>query len=118
MKLYEIHNARDALNKLSEHEGLTIRECYALNRILKSVAADMEFYANRYNKLLSAHGEDQGGGKYSIPEDRREEFSRAVEELMNTESDAEIKPVEISGDLTGFTPKEAAMLEPFIKIRE
>lgn len=118
MKLYEIHNSREALNKLSEHDGLTIRECYALNRILKDVATDIDFYANRYNKLLAAYGEEQEKGKYHIPEDKKEEFSRAVEELMNTESEARFKPLEISGDLTGFTPKEVAMLEPFIRMKE
>ena len=118
MKLYAIHNAREVLNKLSEHDGLTIRECYALNRILKDAATDIAFYAARYNKLLAAYGEEQEHGRYQIPEDKQEAFHKAVEELMNTESETRFSPVEISGELTGFTPKEVALLDPFIKIKE
>lgn len=118
MKLYEIQNAREALNKISEHDGLTVRECYALNRILKNVAADMEFYAQRHDKLLTVYGEPQGNGQYTIPADKQEAFKHAMEELMNTESDAKFVPVEISGDLRGLTPKDVLLLEPFIKIKE
>jgi hypothetical protein len=89
-----------------------------INRILKDAATDIAFYAARYNKLLAAYGEEQEHGRYQIPEDKQEAFHKAVEELMNTESETRFSPVEISGELTGFTPKEVALLEPFIKIKE
>lgn len=119
MKLYEIYNAHDVLKKLSDNDGMTIRECYALNHLLRDLAPDLEFFSDRYNKLLQAYGTQQNGGnQYVIDPERQDDYRKALDELINTESKVRIDKVSVNSELRGITPKEAAFLEPFIAIKE
>ena len=126
IKMNELLNATEALQNLSKKE-LKARLALSISRILKNAEGEIQnFNENRMN-LIKKYGEkdDKGelitteDGNCKIPDESIKEFSTELNDILDATIDinANKMTMEQLEDLD-FTPKDMAMLEPFIENEE
>lgn len=94
MTLGKIVNALPVLRKLAE-EKLTVKTAYWLDKALRGLESETRFFDEKRNALVQKYGTDIGGGKWKIDEDKAEDFSREMNELLNLEVESDYKIVKI-----------------------
>lgn len=94
MKLEKIANAYPVLKKLLDMP-LSIATVYNLDRLMRTLLPDIEFFENRRAELLSKFGEPVGSGQYHIPVDKQETFLKEYRALLDVETETAAEPVRI-----------------------
>lgn len=126
IKLGELVNSTEVLQKLSQTE-LKAKLSWAVTKLLKAADKEMQDFNEARMNLIQKYGEKDENGELitdenkncKIPEAGLQEFSAELNELVETEIEINVNPLNID-DLEDkeFTPAEMAILEPFIDFGE
>lgn len=126
IKLGELVNSTEVLQKLSQTE-LKAKLSWSVTKLLKAADKEMQDFNEARMNLIQKYGEKDENGELitdenkncKIPEAGLQEFSAELNELVETEIEINVNPLNID-DLEDkeFTPAEMAILEPFIDFGE
>ena len=126
IKLGELVNSTEVLQKLSQTE-LKAKLSWAVTKLLKAADKEMQDFNEARMNLIQKYGEKDENGELitdenkncKIPEAGLQKFSAELNELVETEIEINVNPLNIN-DLEDkeFTPAEMAILEPFIDFGE
>lgn len=126
IKLGELVNSTEVLQKLSQTE-LKAKLSWAVTKLLKAADKEMQDFNEARMNLIQKYGEKDENGELitdenkncKIPEAGLQKFSAELNELVETEIEINVNPLNID-DLEDkeFTPAEMAILEPFIDFGE
>lgn len=126
IKLGELVNSTEVLQKLSQTE-LKAKLSWSVTKLLKAADKEMQDFNEARMNLIQKYGEKDENGELitdenkncKIPEAGLQEFSTELNELVETEIEINVNPLNID-DLADkeFTPAEMAILEPFVDFGE
>jgi len=88
-KLYQIAPALEALAS----EKMNIKASRRVMRFLETASAEVQGIEAERIRLVKEYGEDQGDGKYIIPDDKREEFASTFNELLSDTVDLPVQKI-------------------------
>lgn len=118
LTLGEIRNPafNEALSKLAKSTELDFKTSYNLARLLKKVGSEQTIATEEFGKLLKKWGtSDDGGLNYSIPEDKREAFSKEAEEFTKTKVTIDRNKINVSElSKLSMSPSDFLVLEPLL----
>ena len=126
IKLGDLVNSTEVLQKLSQTE-LKAKLSWSVTKLLKAADKEMQDFNEARMNLIRKYGEKDENGELimdqnkncKIPEAGLQEFSAELNELMETEIEINVNPLNIDGlEDKEFTPAEMAILEPFIDFGE
>lgn len=95
MKLGAIINALPALQKLAA-ENLTIKTLYKLDKQMRRLEKEIDFFNAERNKAIEELCEKDNGSQYIIPEKNRGELEKRLQELAGLDIEPDIEAVKIS----------------------
>lgn len=130
MKYNQFNNAYNALQKLS-NMNLPVRDAYNVYKLTKEIDQVYQFGVERERALIEqykgqpnqdgtirfVHGDDEESKREGVK--NMIGFSKAIDELNNTEMDCEFSPITISYDSLGdqtMTAKEIMSLDGFVEL--
>ncbi len=112
MKLIEIVNSVQALNKLGEKD-LPIQTSFKVTDILFAVEKELNNYYVHKDKLIQKYGTTENGLDYSFPEENRDKYVRDLEELNNMEIDLRVEKIKLPDNIL-IAPNALHALRNFI----
>ena len=95
MKLGKIINALPALQKLAG-EDLTVRTLYKINKLMRRLDKEIDFFNSERNKAIEELCEKDEGNKFRIPEENREALNKRLHELSDLGIEPDIEPVRLT----------------------
>ena len=94
LKLMDIVGATEGLKELGALK-LSAKLSYAISKNIRHLQAELEDYQKLYNSLITEkYGEKKDKG-FQVKEENIEAFSKEVNELLATEVDIDIYPIEL-----------------------
>lgn len=114
LKLGELVQAKDGLVQLSQKE-LPIKSAYKISRILKAASSELENYEEQRTKLIKKLGKEEGGN-ISVPPEKKEEFIKELEGLLEVEVDINAEKIDVKefGNIS-ISPGVLVKLDPFFE---
>lgn len=118
IKLSQLLDVEKPLAELMEQQ-LPLKISYQLAKVLRKASDEMkEFYRLR-EELFKKLGIEEEDGKFTIPDDKKEDFTKEIMELAEIEVDmAEFEPISVA-DFEGtdikMSPMQLATLDQFFK---
>lgn len=96
--LGELYTAFPVIQKIKEHQTSDIKTAYLLHRSMTVLTKEIEHLNTARNALFKKHGEDDPKvrGTVRVKEENMEAFVKEMDELMKTEIDINMNPVDIS----------------------
>ena len=113
MKLIEIVNAVQALNKLGEKD-LPIQTSFKITDTLLAMEKEFNNYNIQKDQLIRKYGYTENGLDYSFADENKSKFSHDLEELNNIEIDLEINKIKLP-DNVSIAPNILYFLRFFIE---
>lgn len=123
LKLEQLVNSTDVLQKLSKAQ-LKARTALSIARLLKEAERELGVFNETRMSLITEYGEKDennnlitdADGNCKIPNETLAEFSKELQELINTEVEINASKINLSDiDSIDFTPSEITALEAFIE---
>jgi len=113
--LREILIAKPALESLSSIK-LPIKTSYHISKLIRLLNHEINEFEDYRVKLVKKIGVDDGNGMITIPEDKKDEFGKQMDELLENTVDINLNPISLSllADHTEMTPSELSTMLPFI----
>ncbi len=93
MKLVQLVNSKDALQRLIEKE-LPVKMAYRLSKFVKAANKELEFFEEQRVKLAKKYGKDDGKGQIIVTAENIPAFSEELDPLLN--EDVDLEPLEMS----------------------
>lgn len=114
LTLEAILNGRKALDALAQKD-LGIATSFKAAKLIKAVDAELETFNAQRIKILESVGAtlSEDGSQYNIPEDKRIDFAKKLNELLSIEVEIPDK-LDISGENISIAPGLLLGLDPFI----
>lgn len=94
LKLSEIYNAIEPLNKLSETE-LPISVSYKLVKLVKKLGEEVDSIDKLRQKLIKKHGKEDENGNITVSEDKKQEFMDEFSTLLNSKIKIDFEPIPV-----------------------
>lgn len=113
MKLIELVNSAQALNKLGEKD-LPIQTSFKISDILLASEKELNNYHIQRDKLIKKYGTTENGLDYSFPEENKEKYIQELEELNNIEIDFSIDKIKLPDNIS-IAPNILYSLKHFIE---
>jgi hypothetical protein len=122
IKLGEIINIIESLNNILIKE-IPIKTAYMLSKLAQKIEPELKNFQNSNNKLIEKYGQRDenneiinNNGIVPIILDKKEDYKKEIEELLNIEIDIDFEPMSIKslGDIK-IAPKDLFVLDRFIK---
>ena len=114
MKIYEIVNAKEVLEEISNNKNLPTREAYKLYLMLSNINDVFLFFESKRREAIKELGREENG-TIIVDEENQEEFLQILNKIGNLDCEKEIAKVDISLNVNlNISPAEIAKLEPFI----
>lgn len=103
VKLSEVYNSIEPLNRLSELQ-LPLTISYKLVKIVKKLSEEVESIEKMRQKLIKKHGKEDENKNIIVPEERKQDFINEFTTLLNSKikldfeqiSSQEIKDITMS----------------------
>ena len=103
MKLKEINNIFQSLNKLLIREDLPIKLSYPLSKLGKLIENESRSFEESRMKIIEKHGEKDEDGKLiqkdnviNIPKDNLDDFNLEFNELLDINMTFSFQPISIA----------------------
>ncbi len=98
MKLINIVNSTEALNKLAEKD-LPILTSFKITDILFKIEKEINNYNMQKNKIIQKYGSTEDGVNYNFSDENKLEFIKELEELNNHEVNLSIEKIKLPDDI-------------------
>lgn len=98
MKLINIVNSTEALNKLAEKD-LPILTSFKITDILFTIEKEINNYNQQKNKLIQKYGTTENEINYNFSDENKIKFIQELEELNNLEVDLSIEKIKLPDDI-------------------
>lgn len=85
LKLRELVNKYQSIQKLREAPKVRAKLAFELSTLAGQATAVVRNFEEARTKLIKDLGEKGKGGNMSVPDDKRDEFSGQIDELLDTE---------------------------------
>lgn len=116
MKMGKIIAAVPVLQKLAD-EKLTLKTLYKVSNLLAKLDKEISFYNKERLNILESLGNNVQGDKWKIPPEKMEEFQTRTEELLNLETDTDIKAIKLpTSEPIQMSYNEIKALEGFVEL--
>lgn len=107
------------LGRLGRLSTMSAKVTYRAAKMIKAVSAEIESYEKARIDLCKKCGKlDPKTNCYGIDEDKKEEFNKSMNELLQQDVTLDVLEVELDPDAVGLTPSDLIILEPVVKVRE
>lgn len=118
MKIFELINAKETLDKICSNQNLPTRTAYSLYIMLSKLNTSFEFFEEKKMEIFKSLGETKDGG-YVIPVEKTEDFYKEINKIGELECSEDFEKINISLDIDlGISSAEIALLTPFINFVE
>ena len=115
LKLIDMLNANDILEKLSIIKFADGVTSYKLLRNIKNISAELTHFYEIKNKLIEQYGNKKNDGSYEVPVSNRDEFMKQLNELLQQE--VEINVLTINPEkLSGYSPVDFLAIDWMITL--
>lgn len=94
VKLSEVYNSIEPLNKLSEMQ-LPLTVSYKLVKIVKKLNDEIESIEKMRQKLIKKHGKEEENGAVTVPEEKKQDFINEFTTLLNTKIKLDFEPISL-----------------------
>jgi hypothetical protein len=94
VKLSEVYNCIEPLNKLSELQ-LPLTVSYKLVKIVKKISDEIESIEKMRQKLIKKHGKEDESGNITVSEEKKTEFVNEFTTLLNTKIKLDFEPISL-----------------------
>ena len=121
MKIKDILNSMEALNKLNNAHGMSSVVAFRIGKNIKAIEGEFKVFNDVRTKLLeeSANKDENGEpiinketNNYDIPQDQLQKIIQEIDNLQNEEISIDIKKVSIEDiSQAGLSPKELMSIE-------
>lgn len=116
VKLLDIVNSNQVLNKLLNSNKMPVKEAYMLSRSVKKIQEELTEFDNVRVKLVKELGEKTEGDNYIIKQENEGIFREKIDEILNTEIEVNITKIGIDKlDGLGLSPIELLYLDYLIE---
>lgn len=95
LSLADILNASQGL-ALTNNKELPVKCSYLLSRVQIKLNEPIKSFEESRNKLVTKYGTIQEDKTIKVPDDKMEDFSKEINELLKTEEDISISPLSLS----------------------
>jgi hypothetical protein len=117
MKIIQVVNALPALQKLAKQD-MSLKKLYKISKLLGNLDSEIAFYNEQRGKILAKHC-DIVGNQYVPRAEDEAALNAELNELLNTEIDAEIVEVVIGCDENiKLSYNDLMAMEGFVRIEE
>ncbi len=118
MKIREMVLAINALSKLANCD-LNIQTAYKLNQVVSIIQKEVDFFSNQRQKIFEKYGKLNEKKEFVIVNQNESEAEKAIEEILDIESEAKIIPIKIPiTENIQLSVNDLIFLEPFITFYE
>ena len=118
MKIREMVLAVNALSKLANCD-LNIQTAYKLNQVVSIIQKEVDFFSNQRQKIFEKYGKLNEKKEFVIVNQNESEAEKAIEEILDIESEAKIIPIKIPiTENIQLSVNDLIFLEPFITFYE
>ena len=109
MKIFDVINAKNILDDISQNKEIPTKIAYKIYLMLSKLSPSLKF--EKYGV--------QEGETIIIPAEYKEEFMSLLNEIGEFECEEEIEKIDINLDINlGISPSDFALLEPFFNFVE
>lgn len=118
MKIRKMVLAANALSKLANCD-LNIQTAYKLNQVVSIIQKEIDFFSNQRQKIFEKYGKLNEKGEFIITKENESKVEKAIEEILDIESETEIIPIKIPiTENIQLSVNDLMFLEPFITFYE
>jgi hypothetical protein len=94
VKLSEIYNAIEPLNKLSEMP-LPVAISYKLVKLVKKLSDEVETIEKLRQKLIKKHGKEDESGNITVTEEKKQDFLNEFTTLLSSKIKVDFEPIPV-----------------------
>lgn len=93
MKLTNLVNSLQVINKILNSDKLPIRDAYRLSKSIQKIQEELQNFDKFRIELIKKYGYETGDGNYQIKSEFENNFRQEIDELLNTEVEIGVSPI-------------------------
>ena len=110
--LKHVFFGQPVVQKLVNH-AMPIKVAFQFSKLLKKLTEEYQHIEEQRTNLIKKHGKEVEQGKFQVKDENVEQFTSEMAELLEEETELDIKPVDMSlvPDDVKLTPQELLSIE-------